>query len=93
MLARRRKLKPKPRTTQEHPQAKDDERHDRNKHRKYAKIPEQGAQSRQAIGRIDSSLAAVDRLHRKIRAAETQAGQSQAGDDRVGAQPLDHEPE
>ena len=97
MLAGGGELEAETGAAQEDPEPDDDEGHEHDEDREDAigsdRRPEDGAEARQALRRGDRGLAAIDRLYGEVGAAEPEAGEAEAGNDRVGTQLLDDEPE
>ena len=83
----------KPRAAEQHPHAPDDEGHHQHEDRERAVSAEGVAQPGHAEGRGHGGEAPEKGLYGQGRPADPEARETQACDDRVGTQLLDHEPE
>lgn len=76
-----------------YPHAEDDERHGGDRDRQHAIGAEGRPELRNAERCGHARLASEDRLNGERRATEAKARQAEAGDDRIGLEPVDDEPE
>ena len=81
------------RAPQQHPHAPDDEGHHQHEDGESAVGAKGIAEPWHAEGRGHRREAAEEGLHGERRAADPKSRQAETGDDRIGAQLLDHEPE
>jgi hypothetical protein len=78
-----------PQADRRRPEGRDDDWHRDDQQIEHAERAECRPQRRDTNRSGNGALAAIDRLHGEVGAAEPQSGEAKPGDDRVGAQLLD----